>query len=772
MNVRRALFRMLLGRRLPRSSGTVQTPGISHPGTIGRDRYGIPYIEARSDEDLWYGVGFCQGQDRAFQIESLTRVARGTLSELVGVSGLPVDRLSRQVGFSRGTVEQLDVISPYIRQVLDGFARGVTDGMTLGTRRQAHEFVLLRGGPTPYTAADVLAVGRLQAFVLASNWDIELARYNILQMDGPQALADLDPTYHEWYPLSASPGESQGLVADRLASDIAALRDVIGYFGGSNNWAVAPSLTPPGRPLLANDPHLRPSLPPHWYLTHVRTPDWAAAGATFVGMPAIPVGHNGHAAWGVTAGMVDNTDLFLEEVGVDGRSVKEGDRFVECEVRDEIIHIKGADDVTERVVITSRGPLVGSLVGEATAMSLRATWLDLRPIEGLFTVHFAKSFDDLREACRQWPACSLNVVYADTSGTIGRQLIGDVPQRRYGWGTLPRPGWMEDTGWEGDPLPFDQLPFAVDPSEGFLATANNSPVNGGDGPFLGVDWLDGYRATRILELLDAGQGRELDSALALQMDNQSIPWREMCEVVLSVSPAEEAGRRALDLLGNWDGDLGPDSVAASLFQYFLSAMYCQVVQARAPRSWKWALGKGDNPIRPHTLLVMRRTGHLVRLLRDQPDGWFANGWERTIEDALSEAMTKFTQNRSLAWGRIRPLTLRNPVGDKQKFFAPIFNRGPIPWGGDANTVSQAAAFTEEPTANPMVIASLRMVIDVGKWEESRFILPGGQSGNPLSPHYDDMLPLWRKGEGVPIAWSPDRVETATRKTLSLTPLPG
>jgi penicillin amidase len=770
MNVHRFLFRTLLGRRLPRTSGTIEVPGISRAVTIRRDTYGIPYVEAESDEDAWYGVGFCQGQDRAFQIDSMARVARGTLSELVGKPGLPVDRLSRQVGFSRGTAEQLDVIAPHIRKVLDSFARGVTDGMTLGSKRRAHEFVLLRCKPTPYTAADVLAVGRLQAFVLALNWDIELARYHILKMDGPQALSDLDPTYPEWHPLISPPGEVQGPMADQLASDIAALRDVMGHSGGSNNWAVAPSLTPTGHPLLANDPHLRPSLPPHWYLTQIRTPDWAAAGATFVGVPVLPAGHNGHAAWGVTAGLVDNTDLFLEELGPDGRSVRQGDGFVECEVRDEVIHVKGGDDVTERVVITPRGPLVGSLVGDGVAMSLRATWLDPRPVEGLLTVHLVKSFEDLRQACRQWPAYSLNVVYADTSGTIGWQLIGDAPQRRGGSGTMPRPGWLPDSGWEDDPLPFEQLPYAVDPPEGYLATANNSPVREEGGPFLGVDWLDGYRAARILEMLGDGKGRDVDSALKLQMDTHSIAWREMRDTVLSVSPANEGGRRALELLGDWDGDLAPDSIAASVFQHFLSVMYRRVAQARAPKSWKWALGNGDNLIQPHTLLVARRTGHLARLLRDRPDGWFAAGWDHTVEDALTEAVDTLNKNHeSQAWGQIRPLTLVHPVAAEQKLFAPIFNRGPFPWGGDANTVSQAAALTEDSTSNPMAIASLRMVVDVGNWEESRFILPGGQSGNPLSPHYDDMIPLWQRGEGVPIAWSPERVASVARDTLVLMP---
>ena len=263
MNIPRWLFRLALGRRLPTVSGEIEVPGARSPVTIRRDRYGIPYIEAASDEDAWYGVGFCQGQDRAFQLEMLLRIARGTVSELAGPAGLGMDRLARRIGFAEGAERQAEILDADIRANIEAFARGINDGVRLGSRRIPHEFTLLRTEPTPYSLIDIVAAAKLQAFVLASNWDIELARYHILMSDGPEALAALDPAYPADHPVSAPPGAAQGVVADRLS------RGPCGPSGRPRGMRAArttghwlPRKTSTGRPILSNDPHLRPTLPP------------------------------------------------------------------------------------------------------------------------------------------------------------------------------------------------------------------------------------------------------------------------------------------------------------------------------------------------------------------------------------------------------------------------------------------------------------------------------------------------------------------------------
>jgi penicillin amidase len=775
MNPARTLLRML-GRRLPITSGELTVQGLEGTVEIRRDRFGVPHAGAGSSRDAWYALGFCHGQDRAFQLEVHQRLVRGTLAALVGPEALPIDRLTRRVGFSRFGDEALAALDPAHRDLAFAYAAGVTAGRTVGLRRRPHEYVLLRSRPGPYTASDALGLVALQAFMLASNWDVELARLMIVSLDGPEAAAALDPSYPWWQPATVPVGEPAGTVAavEALAGELAALAAVTGIGGGSNNWAIAGTRTSTERPILANDPHLAPLLPPHWYLAHLETPEWAVVGASLPGSPAIAAGHNGHAAWGITAGLIDNTDLFLEELGPDGISVRRGDRFEQCRVLPEVIAVRGAAPEHLDVLITDRGPIIGpALAGDVPALSLSATWLDPKHAGGaMFDLVGVRSFDDLRAVFGGWAGLPLNVAYADASGSIGWQLIGRAPTRRSGSGALPLPAWDPETGWRPEPVAFDEMPHVSDPPTGYVATANNLPAT--DGPFLGHDFLDGYRLARILEVLGSRDDWDVPGCLILQTDRLSLPWREMGPVVLAA--AEQAGDLgdAVDLLRDWDGILSPESAAATVFETFVSEMSRRVAEAKAPRSSAWALGSGFTPLVPFTSFLVRRTSHLVRLLRERPVGWFPRGWDEAIRDALRGAVRDLAaahgrDTRHWAWGRVRQLTLRHPLGIRPPLDR-VFNLGPFAHGGDANTVNPAPVDPADPTGNPdFAIASLRVVIDVGNWKLSRFVLPGGQSGNPFSRHYSDQLRLWQRGDAFPIAWDRHDVERTTRSALTLTP---
>jgi penicillin amidase len=597
----------------------------------------------------------------------------------------------------------------------------------------------------------------------------------VLLADGREALAALDPVYPEWQPLTSPPGRLPGPAADRLAEDLAALAAVASVGGGSNNWTVSGSRTASGRPILANDPHLDATLPAHWYLAHVRCPLWEVAGCSFPGGPNFPSGHNAHAAWGVTAGMVDDTDLFQERIGPDGASVREGDRWVPCTVRDEVINVKGAAPVTERVLVTPRGPVISPALKDPpnVALSLRAIWLEPRPIRGLLCMHKVRNFEEARAELSQWPATSQNVVYADVSGTIGWQLMGTAPRRRKGNGTIPQAGWDLETGWETEPVPSDEMPYLVNPAEGFIATANNQSLPAGEGPFLSADYIDGYRVTSIRRNLAARKDWDVAATQKLQTDQRSLSWEQIRDEVFSAPAADADTRQALDLLRTWDGVVSADSAGAAVFELFMSETAQRVGRARAPRSWTAALGRGDSPLMGYNFFAFRRASHLVNLLRTRPEGWFSRPWPQEVADALAAVVRWLKQHRGpdvkrWGWGHVRTLTMAHPFGQK-KAFAKLFNLGPVPCGGDEDTINNASARPIEPLTRPDSIASMRLVVDVGAWENCRFALPGGQSGNPLSPHYGDLFPLWHRGEGVPIAWAPEAVQKATREKLSLVP---
>jgi penicillin amidase len=260
----------------------------------------------------------------------------------------------------------------------------------------------------------------------------------------------------------------------------------------------------------------------------------------------------------------------------------------------------------------------------------------------------------------------------------------------------------------------------------------------------------------------------------MQMDRTSLPWREVRgDVLAAASQAGDLGL-AVDLLRRWDGVLSPDSAAATLFETFLGVLTKRIAVAKAPNSSQWALGRGFWPLVPLSMFLIKRVSHTVRLLRARPEGWFDDGWDTAIRDALRTAYHDLVSAHGpdpagWSWGEIRRLTLRHPLGARPPLDR-VFNLGPLPHGGDGNTVNPAPVDPNDPTGNPdFAIASLRMVVDVGRWEHSRFVLPGGQSGNPFSRHYDDQLDMWRRGDAFPIAWDEAQVRRSARTTLVLDP---
>ena len=275
-------------------------------------------------------------------------------------------------------------------------------------------------------------------------------------------------------------------------------------------------------------------------------------------------------------------------------------------------------------------------------------------------------------------------------------------------------------------------------------------------------------------MLDTRHNWDLSGVQTLQMDQESLPWRELNEIILAVPGDREEVCQALSMLKDWDGVVSGDSPAASVFEFFLSEMDRRIVEAKAPHSAEWVLGKGFAPLFPYSMLSMRRVGQVVRHLRDQPEGWFDRSWQEEMADAVWAVIRTLrerngTNPNKWAWGQVRPLILRHSMGERAPLDS-VFNLGPLACRGDANTVGQAAVDPADPFANPLAIAALRMAIEVGNWDESRFVLPAGQSGNPLSLHYDDLLPLWERGEGVPIAWSLANVKQVTRSLLHLIPV--
>ena len=774
------------GRRLPTARGELTVPGLTGPLAIRRDGWGVPHIEAESTADAWFGLGFCHAQDRGFQLETLVRVARGTLAELVGAKGLEVDRFSRRVGFKRAGLAQLAVQHADMCLALAGYTAGVNAGFAHGVRKPPHEFALFKATPTVWEPADVLAVIAFQAFGLASNADLELARLRIHDADGEAAMTAVDPVFGSRRAASVSwsgpggdfvahprtgpahAGRSPEPLADLLLADLAAFRRFAPGGGGSNAWVIAGDRTASGKPLLANDPHLPPTAPGIWYLAHLDAPGWAVAGAGLVGTPTVAVGHNGFCCWGITAALIDNTDLFVEELSADGTQARGPDGWEPVETFAETIRVKDATDVVETVVVTRRGPVISPLVpGLPHAVSLCGVWLQPHPIRGLIDAPAARGFDQFRRAFAHWPTLPQNVLYADADGTTGYQLVGQLPVRRSGHGLFPRHAADPTAGWTGL-VPFEAMPFEVNPPAGFRATANDPPVPP-PGVWLGADFCDDSRATTLRAELARTASWNVADCQRLQRDVQSRRWADLKGFVLPLEPADADARLALELLRGWDGQVSADSAAATVFELWAAVMCRSVIIDYAPKSWPLAMGGFNDGVFSQNLFGERRVEHLLGVLRAEP-----GRWDEDMVMALTSAVWRLRRQFGpgpawWAWGAVRQLTPRHPLLDKVRFLGDLFSLPPLSVGGDAHTVQQMGVRPMVPLGPPHMAPGLRAVFDTADWGRCRFALLGGQSGNPFSPHFADQLYAWDEGDGVPMPWTPAEVLRAAASTLRLVP---
>ncbi len=497
-----AAWHWMARRPLPKQKGTIVLGGLEGPVRVRRDRWGVPHVEATSAADIWFGEGFCHGQDRLWQLDFYRRVVSGRVAEMAGEEGLPIDRLMRTLGIRRAAEREAATLDPELLGLLERFCEGVNAAAAEATA-MPFEMQLLRLTWRPWRPIDILSLGKLLAFGLSTNWERELLRADMERALGPELSARLDAAYPADNPVVTQEVWSGDGLA--IVEQIDAVRRSIGLAAeasGSNNWAISGKLSATGNPLIAGDPHLPPSMPGIWYQVGLSLDGRFVRGASLPGMPGVYMGQNNDVCWTFTNVMADVQDLFVERV--------EGDRYLfedewrPLEIVREEIPVKGRDapEVLD-VRVTHHGPLVNEALGadESEPLALRWQTLDqATAFKGMFELHELRSGPELVAKLEGHISPASNLIWADRHGSIGYKLIGRLPPRKGGCPDLPKPGWTGEFEWEGT-VPYDELPEKVDPESGFLVTANNRIV-GDDYPHhITSEWLDGFRAERIEQLL-------------------------------------------------------------------------------------------------------------------------------------------------------------------------------------------------------------------------------------------------------------------------------
>ena len=817
-------------RSFPETSGRLMVSGLKGQVEVLRDSFGVPQIYADNPEDLFLAQGYVQAQDRFFEMDFRRHLAAGRLSELFGKSQLESDTYIRTLGWRRVAEQELALLAPSTRRYLDAYAAGVNASIAdraAGDLSLEYSLLRLQGldySPQPWTAADSVSWLKVMAWNLGENLDEEAERAIITGKLGAGRAASLFPRYpldDDFAPIlrrgdvvgkafdpSASRGSGRplpaGLSVDQLRKATGALesvakinRSIPRLFGsgsgageiGSNSWAVAGSGTASGKAILSNDPHLPTSIPSVFAQVglHCRTLSEACpfdvSGFSMASVPGVVIGKNTKIAWGLTTSYVDAQDLYLEDV--QGDTVLQGGKYVPLNVITEEIRVRGEDQPRSiRIRSSPHGPLLSDVDQRLQQVSASRTtpgtapyavalsWTALQPgrtMDALLALDQAQNFAEFRAATALLSAPSQNFIYADTAGNIGYQLAGAVPLRRKGNGTKPSPGWDPTYGWQGT-IPFAKLPYVLNPPSGFIVAANQQVI-GAQYPYpLGSTYSYGWRSQEIVDRLRDAPPLTMDSAEQFFYDDTIRFAADLVPILLKIKVADPWVVEGQRTLVGWDYSASKDSAAAAYFNVVCHNILKFTFRDELPQEL-WPAG-GD---RWYAVLTM--------LMKQTQNPWWDDVTTKdkieTRDDILLAAMINARKEiTSLMardtdqwqWGKLHKVRLQNPTLGSSgiKPVEDLFNRGDYQVGGGPAVVNAMAyddrtgyAVTDGPT--------MRMLIDLGDLDASRWVNQSGVSGHAFNRHYDDQTELWANQQLWPFVSTRGAVEARTETRQELLP---
>jgi penicillin amidase len=769
----------------------IQIKGIKDRITIRRDERGIPYVEAQNDEDLYFGQGYATAADRLWQMDLYRRTARGELAEVLGAGPnnfvLEQDKLHRTYGFAQAAEAEAANASPRARALLEAYARGVNAyAASLDPKSLPPEFQILQYSFRPWTPADSLVVVKIFFEALSDTWRLDLMR-QALSVVPADKRAELLP---ETSPIDVlvvgkdtqSRSTSARMQPQRLSNETlaklahnqaiaAAALDRVGLgteaLAASNNWVVSGKRTVSGKPLLSNDPHLRPTSPSIWYMVHLSAPGVRVAGISTAGLPGVIIGHNDRIAWGFTNVGPDVQDLYQEKFDPENaKRYQTPSGWQDAVIRHEEIKVrKGfmsleSDVVAHDVTVTRHGPII--FEGDGKRYALRWTALDPEKNRAdlQYGLNRARNWQEFNTALESFTAPTQNIVYADVDGHIGYHAAGVVPIRKSGDGSVPHDG-STDTGEWTSYVPISKLPTLFDPPSGMIVTANQRIV-GMDYPyFLTHSWAQPYRARRIFDLLNEKPKLSADDFRRILGDVYSIAGVTFTQQAVKLlrpklTPADEKLRATLDAFEKWDGRVNAESTVAPIAAQMRLAFRTKIIAAALGpdlvKNFQWS--NFDTTV--------------DRVIKDQPAAWLPKefpSYADLLRACYDEAINNLTKaigpdESKWTWGDLAKARFPHPLGSAPLIGAQ-FTVPPFPQNGTGGLLGA--------TVNVGASVSMRLIADPSDWDKTQQGIALGESGLPKSPYWTDQLADWRAVTPREFPFSAAAVSKATKETLVLEP---
>jgi penicillin amidase len=788
---------------------TAAPAGLTNTVVIRRDARSIPYIEAKNEADLYFAQGYVTASDRLFQMDLMRRVARGETSEIFGKQGLEEDKRWRKLGFTPILVESYKLLKPELKAALDNYARGVNAYIaTLTEETLPLEYRVLQFKPREWMPTDSMAIGKILSDGLSNTWrqDLWKAQAGLLSPAKTQRLNNqITPYDVVWYgkdrpsdlitdplittqtirdlPMTKPKGTdalniSPGIFTQADAVDAArrASLEKIGFYmedqAASNNWVISGKLTPDGKAILANDPHLPPTAPGIWYLTHLTLSGGTnnrVAGVTLPGAPGVILGHNEYIAWGATNLGPDVQDLYQETFNYQVPSMR---AMVEPTTYNTPTGVKTPEYRLEAIKVRKNplGPVTdfdtenldvvetrnGVIYFEDGAKKYALKWTARDPknteLGAFYYLNYAKDWNGFNAALKQYGGATQNFVYADTAGNIGWHDAGAIPIRRKGDGSTPYDGATTDGDWIGN-IPYEELPHLYNPPGGFIVTANQR-VTGTDNKYFSIFSRDAampWRARRIYEMIaqDTKDGKKItmDDCRDIQLDVWNRPLLEFAKIVDRLHGATPS---TIGKMNSWSYRMHADSREALIVNEMRNVFAEKLAEANL-------VDKDGKRLNIPTGWVRERV--MLPVLQADDKTWLPKGYT-SYKDLLLDCEKQAQANLAALAAR-----LKKEPGDlvwedyfTANFFHPL---AAAPLIGGQFTVRPKGVSGSGQTPNVGASVSMRLLASPGNWDATRHVIPLGESGDPRSPHFTDQLESWRTGKPEIFPFSKEAVEKAT-----------
>jgi acyl-homoserine-lactone acylase len=780
-------------------TGALNIEGVKSTVTISRDDLSIPCIEAQNEDDLFFATGYAMASDRLWQMYLMSMAAQGRLSEIAGKSTLDTDIYLRTLDM-RGILEESrkDLDERSMKSLVN-FSRGVNAYLKTHPKLPP-EFRLSGFKPREWTPDDSLLALCLFCWSLSSNASDEMSFLENAGKVGWDKAAWLYDTYPGEPVQTAEAGKLESIdirdlfpdgpaKADEHAASIPAMVNA-----ASNNWAIVGERTASGKSIVANDPHLFLSIPGPWMTMHLKCPTYEAAGVTLPGMPFIALGYNGHVAWGATMVMADSQDLFIEKIRKDGSRISylyKGEWLPVTEKK-ELFKIKGRNKPVEKTMLsTIHGPILNSNL--TSILDAKLPVFDKYGIafcgakEG-FVAAFNTFLDmgnvssaaEMRQHLLMIKGTYFNVVYGDADN-IGWQITGAYPLRKKGMGFFPSPGWDGEYDWTGF-VPMAELPHIENPAQGFVATANNKTVDDSYPYRISNSWVADERVSRIREVLVKTGKATVESVMNLQFDRKSLFVGKLQGVLFSEGFKSDL-EKAIDSLGDekkvrnakealaflspekFDGILSPESASAAVYGAFLFSFDKNFIFDETGPFFPF-LNRNYNQI------VYRTDSPFWDKTKTDKTENRADVIAVTLSDAISLCEKRMGTDRSKwQWGKMHTYCFKNMAsksGITECLLGSYMNTKAFPAGGDWDTVN-VSGYELGKSFDTIVIPSMRFIVDFGLDEPACLVAVPGESGNPSSPHYSDMVPYFLKGKNHPLPFKEENIRKQYTDMLTIKP---